>query len=225
VRGPFWRAALSFVFGNLGWKLLSLAVAVVLWIVVAGEPELLTVVRVPVQYRNLPDGLEINSAIPDSVDVELRGPSGQLASQDGRGHYVVVLDMSDVQSGQRTFSIGPSEVRVPRGIRFVQSIPAQLRFEFEPRAYRMAPVQVRFSPPPKGYDVAGFKVTPLELQIVGPQSRVGRINSVATDAVDLSAVVGQQEFHVNAYAEDPRVRFIRIPEVTVIVQVRARPTP
>jgi hypothetical protein len=219
----FWRPVWRFIFGDLGWKLLSLAVAVLLWILVAGEPELSTFVRSPVRYKDLPEGIEISSAIVDSVDLELRGPSGQLRGRDGDGRYVVVLDMSMVEPGQRTFSIGPGEVRLPKGIRLMQAVPSQLRFEFEQRAYRMVPVQVRFSPPPPGYDVAGFKVTPTELQLVGPQGHLRRTASVDTDPVDLSAVVGQQEFHVNAYADDPHIRFVGVPEVTVTVQVKARP--
>jgi hypothetical protein len=35
---------------NVGWKLLSLGAAVVLWISVASEPELATLHSVPVEY-------------------------------------------------------------------------------------------------------------------------------------------------------------------------------
>ncbi|MGA2592327.1 MAG: hypothetical protein ABSH32_20640 [Bryobacteraceae bacterium] len=45
---------------NVGWKLLSLAAAVLLWIAVASEPELSTFISLPVEYKNLPTDLEIS---------------------------------------------------------------------------------------------------------------------------------------------------------------------
>ena len=47
------------LFQNLGWKLLSLAIAVVIWALVATEPELATFANVRLEYKNLPEGLEI----------------------------------------------------------------------------------------------------------------------------------------------------------------------
>ena len=44
---------------NIGWKLLSLAAAVALWVSVASEPELATLRSVPVEYKGVPDDLEI----------------------------------------------------------------------------------------------------------------------------------------------------------------------
>ena len=41
---PVWRALIN----NPGWKLLSVLLAVLLWIAVEGEPELVTVKNVPV---------------------------------------------------------------------------------------------------------------------------------------------------------------------------------
>jgi hypothetical protein len=47
------KRALHVITRNLGWKLLSVALAVLLWITVEGEPELVTVQSVPVYYRNV----------------------------------------------------------------------------------------------------------------------------------------------------------------------------
>jgi hypothetical protein len=42
---------------------------------------------------------------------------------------------------------------------------------------------------------------------VGPESRVKKIEYAVSDPVDLSSVVGESEFHVNAFVGDPHVRF------------------
>ena len=68
----------NLLFQNFGWKLLSLAIAVVIWALVATEPELATFANVRLEYKNLPDGLEISSEPVSSVMLELKGPSGAL---------------------------------------------------------------------------------------------------------------------------------------------------
>ena len=63
---------------NIGWKLLSLGTAVLLWISVASEPELATLHSVPVEYKGVPDDLEITSDFVENVFLEMRGPAGRL---------------------------------------------------------------------------------------------------------------------------------------------------
>lgn len=215
------RAVLRFIFSNFGWKVLSLSIAVLLWILVASEPELSTFVSVPVEYRELPDGLEISSDIIETVYLELHGPTGELRGLTNSRRFVVVLDMSQVRPGERTFTVGEGDVRVPRGIRLVRAIPSQLRFSFERRAMREVPVQVHFANrPPNGYAVAAYQAFPQVLQVVGPESRVNRVKYVATDPIDISSAVGPAEFHVHAFVDDPHVRFMGPPRVAVKTQIK-----
>ena len=135
---------LRFTTRNAGWKLLSLLIAVLLWMTVASEPELATFVGVPVEYKNLPSDLEISSPVVNSVYLELRGPAGELRNFSER-RAAVVLDMSEAQPGESTFTVGRSNVVLPRGLRVMRAIPAQLRFEFQRVATRKVPVEARFS--------------------------------------------------------------------------------
>jgi YbbR domain-containing protein len=85
------------------------------------------------------------------------------------------------------------------------------------------PVQVRFTGEGQnGYTVARWKVTPNQLQIVGPKSRVALIAAATTDPVDVSAVVGSSEFRVNAFVDDPFVRIAASPLVAVTVTMRKK---
>ena len=45
---------------------------------------------------------------------------------------------------------------------------------------------------------------------------------MVTDPVDVSGVVGSAEFHVNAFVEDPYVRFQSSPQVTVAVTMKKK---
>lgn len=202
---------------NLGWKLFSLLVAVLLWISVASEPELSTFAGVPVEFKDMPQGLEIGAGLVESVHLEMRGPSGELRSF-GDSKTAVVLDMSQVRRGTTTFSIGPHNVKLPRGIHLIRAIPSEIRLEFEHRLARNVPVEARFTENPQpGYEVARWEVIPPALTIVGPESRVNRVRSVVTDPIRLGGIVGSEQFRINAFVDDPYVRFQTSPQVVVTV--------
>jgi YbbR-like protein len=208
---------------NFWWKLLSLAIAVVLWGVVWSEPELSTFPVVPVEYKNLPDDLEFNAEPVSSVKLELRGPSGELSGMGPSGdvHPQVILDLAGVRPGHRTFPIGDGTVKLPRGVRLAGSIPSEVRLEFDRRMVRNVPVRVRISGENQnGYHVADQAVDPSELTIVGPATRVATVRAAMTDTVDVSALVGVARFRVNAFVEDPYVRFESSPQVTVTITMR-----
>lgn len=222
-RKPFLRSAAGFLFRDLWWKLLSLGIAVLLWLFAVSEPTMSTLVSVPVQFKGMPESLEISSDVVERVYLEVRGPASELLAMEQDPEYAVVLDMSQVRPGEQTFSIREGNVLLPRGTRLVRAIPSQLRFEFERRVWRDVPVHIRLGEPQKGYEIADYEVRPRTLRIVGPESRVGRIQSVTTDPVDIASVVGVSEFRVTAYVDDAHVRFVTPPQVVVKVQVRARP--
>jgi hypothetical protein len=210
---------------NFGWKVLSLAIAFVLWAFVATEPELTTLANVRLEFKNLPDDLDVSSESADVIRLELRGPSGELRGigENGGPRPAVILDMSGVPPGQRTFMIGDGNVRLSRGVHLVRAIPSEVRFDFEHRLERSVPVVAHITGNgDDGYVVAQQTVDPPELRIVGPASHVARVNSVVTDPVNVSSVVGTKEFRVNAFVSDEYVRFEATPQVTVTVTMKKK---
>jgi len=205
---------------NFWWKLGSLALAVVLWVAIVGEPVLVTTHSVPILYRNLPPNLLIGSDALDSVRVELRGPSGKLTATN-LSDLAVMLDLSSVSGpGERTFTLSDHDLRLPEGVIFLRAVPSQLRIRFARLETKDVPVQVRIAaPPPKGYRVTRQEVAPAVLRIAGPQLRVQQTNSAETDAIDLSAITQTSQFHVSAFLADPQVRLESAPSVNVTVTI------
>jgi len=207
---------------NLAWKLLSLAIAVVVWVVVANEPELSTFATVGVKYRNLPDDLEISSDPVSTVKLELSGPSGQLRGVgEGSASPEVILDMAKVQTGERTFPIGDGNVKLVRGVHLVRAIPSEVRLRFERHAERTVKITPRFRER-DGYEVTSFTVKPDSITVAGPASHVTTVDTVLTDQVNFPARAGSFEYPVNTFIEDPYVRFLGISRVTVTLTVRKK---
>jgi YbbR domain-containing protein len=208
---------------NFWWKLLALAIAVLIWALVASEPELSTFATVRLEYKNLPDDMEISSEPVGTVVLELRGPSGELRGVGESIRPSVVLDMSNARPGDRTYSISDGNVKLARGVHLVRAIPSEVRFRYEARRTRTIPVEVRFTGEGQnGYEIAQSVVDPREVHIVGPRSRVARVTTAATDLVDVSNVVGSSEFHVNLLVEDPYVRLEGSTEAVVRVTMKKK---
>src|SRR6202165_4884500 len=208
---------------NAGWKIFSLLVTLLLWFAFARDPEVGAFVAVPVEYRGMPDDLEISSDLVESVSVDLRGPSEKIANFSA-AKSAVVLDFAGIHKpGERTFQIDEQNISVPSGMRLERAIPAQIRLQFEQRTQLAVPVQVRFSgAAPKGYQLEHYNVAPEQLTVVGPESRVKQIEYAVTDPVDLSSVVSESEFHVNAFVGDPHVRFQKPAKISVKVYMESK---
>jgi hypothetical protein len=180
---------MSFLTRNLLWKLLALAVAFGIWLNVSNEPELATIVSVPVEYNHFPKDLEIGSDIVETVDLEARGPSGQLRNLND-AHIAAIIDFASVTApGERTFTLTNAVLKLPRGIQLIRTIPAQLRFTFERRATRFVTVDVPFSGTlPAGVSIANVDIEPRQLQIAGPESHVLGSGKLIADPFDLTNV-------------------------------------
>jgi hypothetical protein len=220
----FLKTVFGLIFDRAGWKLLSLAAAIAIWALVASEPELSTFVSTQVEYKNLSPDIEISSNPVTTVLLELRGPSGELQGLGGEGvHPQIILDLSSARPGQHTYAIDNSSVKLPRGVRLVGELPAQVHFDFETRAHRTVPVQVRFTGEGhNGYVVSSEEVTPAREDIEGAASHVAAEGEVVTDPVDVSDVVGTTTFRVNAFASDPFVHIKSSPQVTVTVTMKKK---
>jgi YbbR domain-containing protein len=205
---------------NIGWRIASLAIAYVIWMSVATEPEMATIITAPVQYRDA-GNVEVSSPIVDRVELETSGPSGLLRNL-ANSRTVVVLDFSDVKDpGQRTFTITRSLTNLPQGVELLRATPAQIRITFERRMRKTVPVHVRFMGTlPAGEKMSGFQVVPPEKEIFGPVSQVDRVNAVETDSIDLGSITrANASARVAVFVPEPRVRFSTDPQVTVKITI------
>jgi len=213
----------SFFTQNIGWKLLSLAAAVLLWIYVTAEPEVATFMSVHVDYKNLSPAVEITSDPVETVYLEVRGPSEALRQPDAARRSAVILDMAAIEPGSHTFTIDRGDVRLPRGVEFLRAIPGQIRMNFESSATRTVPVSVHISGGlPPDLQVSEAVAEPSALAITGPASRVARIAAVETDPLVPKPEPGTNRYQVEAFVSDPHVRFQDSPQVTVKVRLEKK---
>jgi YbbR domain-containing protein len=209
----------SLVAHNFGLKVLALCAACGLWFNLASEPQLATIVSVPVDYKNFPKDLVISSSIVDSVEVEARGPASRLREMQ-ESHPTAIVDLASVRTpGERTFTL-TGAVQAPRGVTLGRMIPEQLRFRFEHQVTGKVGVDVVYSGQlPAGLAIADVTVDPSELVVMGPESRVRDARKARTDPFDLTRVSKDSEQDLATYIGDPELRTASAPRVKVRVRV------
>ncbi|MCX6585138.1 MAG: CdaR family protein [Acidobacteria bacterium] len=192
---------------NVGMKLLSLALAGLLWVAIVGEQELSSSVSVPVEYKNFPKSLEASSEMVSRVNLLVHAPPEKLEAGNLAGAALVV-DLTEVtRPGERTFNLDRQSLRLPQGVTLERVIPSQIRLRFEQRTARDVPVIIRYANTPMpGYRILKQEVYPEVLRVVGPQSRVEELQSAETDPIDLSGVLSEAELRVNTFVADGQVR-------------------
>ena len=201
---------------NLGWKLGSLLLAILLWLAFSATPDIVSTHTAPILYRNLAPSLLVTGDAPENIHVELRGPAGQLTAAS-LADTVALFDLASVGGpGERTFTISDAKLNLPRNVSFLRAVPSQLRLRFARLLTRDVPVQIRFSGAlPPGRQLVSKTSTPETLRIAGSENQVLTVQNVETDAIDLSTVTESGEYHVNAFVSNPQVRFEAFPIVTV----------
>lgn len=206
-------------FRNLGLKLLSICIAALLWLVVAGERVVERALRVPLEFQNLPAGLELVGDSPDTVDVRVRGSSGVL-SRLTAGDTSAVLDLRTARPGPRLFHLTASQVNVPYGVEVVQVGPSTLRMEFETTGVRVVPVRPTIDGrPAEGYEVIGVVPEPATVEVIGPESALRRLQEAITEPVSIAGATRPVRETVTIGVADPTLR-LRVPSTaTVIVEI------
>ena len=116
---------------NWQLKLLSLAVALVLWGVVVNAEKSEMVFAAPVEFLEVPDGFEVAQGRPDTVDVRVRGLRLALSRLSGEDLRAVV-NLSGAKAGESTLRLLPEHVHAPFGVHVLRVTPSRIRVVLRP---------------------------------------------------------------------------------------------
>jgi YbbR domain-containing protein len=210
-------------FRHMGLKVLSLALAALIWLLVSGEQIVERALRIPLEFTNLPAQLEMVGDTPAVVDVRVRGSSGAL-SRVSAGELVAVLDLRTARPGQRLFPLTGSEVRAPFGIEVVQIAPSNVSMMFEPSATKVVPVIPGVEgEPADGYIVASIAADPATVEVVGAASAVKQLTGAITEPVSITGATETVTDTVNIGVADPFVRLQSPETADVTVNIAGAP--
>ncbi len=211
-------------FHNIGLKIVSVFIAVLLWFVVAGEQPAERGLRVPIELQNLPATIEVVDLPVETVDVRVRGPSGTL-SRLAAGDMVAVLDLQAARPGQRLFHLTPDQIRTPFGVEVAQVNPPTVALRFETAATRAVPVAPAvIGEVAKGFVIRDITAVPATVEVIGPQSAIQRLSEALTEPVSVEGAKTSVREAVTVGAASPNVRLKIAQRAIVTVDVVPAPT-
>jgi YbbR domain-containing protein len=110
---------------NLGLKVLSLFLAVMLWLFVAAGMEAEIGLSLPVVFTHLSLDLAVVNQPPARINVRLAGPRILLLTLKA-AQVPVLLDLQGVREGTTAFPAVEMAIRVPNGVRVTRVTPAAI---------------------------------------------------------------------------------------------------
>ena len=167
-------------------KLLSLFLALALWLAVGGEERTETNLSLALELVNLAPDLMVTSEVPSSLQVRVVGPRGLIRSLS-QSRLTHTLDLAGAKAGRRTESLGVGSFSFPRGVQVTRVQPNPLVLTLTPTITRTLPVQPVFlGRPPEGYEVKSVKTRPGKVTVKGPVSELKDLKFLPTVPLDVT---------------------------------------
>ena len=182
-------------------KLLSLAITLVLWLVVASQNEPVSA-HLNVQLNFVrPQSLEISNDPPKFVDVTVTGSRTKLDNLSPLD-LVATIDLTDQRAGERMVRLSDKlHLSLPAGLKIERYFPSAIPVRLEAIIEREIELEPRVDgKPADGYEIYGVIPSQRAVVVRGPASKLNQLHKAPTETVWLG---GQSEsFTANSVAID-----------------------
>lgn len=193
---------------NLGLKLMSVAMAVCLWFIVAREETSEAVLRTQVEFVNVPSRLEITGDPPSHVDIRIRASTTLMRRVNETG-LTARVDLRTAKPGVQRVVLDASIFDLPLGCQVIRINPPDFKLELEEKESRLVLVSPRIEGrTAEGFEIVSLGTTPSRVLVEGPASRVRRLSAVTTESVSVEGLVTSLSQRVALKTPDPACRLV-----------------
>lgn len=207
------------IFNNIGLKIISFAIALTFWIFVTYRGQSEIVIDVPIEFKNIPKGMEILRQSIKEVSLNISGPDRLLRvmrSSDVR----VIVDLSNAKKGESIFYIDRDNVKVPNTVKVQRIEPTNIKVILDESVKKTVPVKAFIvGEPERGFRIIEIKTVPPSVTIEGAKTEVNRITFLRTEPVDVSGIDGDLNQNVRINMTGRNIRS-DISEITVNIKVK-----
>ena len=207
-------------FRDLWLKVVSVCLAVLLWMTVARDPVVERGLEIPLEFENVPIGLEIAGDPPDTVSVRVRGNSRLVGRLDS-AEVAAVLDLGEERPGRRLFDMFTGRVEVPSGIEITRVVPATIALVLEREGTpRMVPIVPDIEGEPAyGMIVGRIRTDPATVEVIGPETPLAELREAFTEPVSVAGATRNVETEVTVGVADPALRLVEPVSSRVLVEI------
>jgi len=205
------------LFDNWGIKLVALGLSLTLWFYVTSKGKTEITLTVPLEIRNIPQGMTVVGDVAGSLEVRVQGQERVLRDISIGKKVVGILDLSMTKVGENTVSISPDDIRRPAGVTVAHMSLSEIKVKLEPiirKLIRLRPV-LRGTPA-AGYRLAGITVTPPKITVEGPEGVISTLVVLQTMPID---VQGTQESVTVEPKIDYQGQSVKILDKNIVVRV------
>ncbi|MBN2324429.1 MAG: hypothetical protein JXQ30_11895 [Spirochaetes bacterium] len=196
-------------------KLISLALAAILWIYVDNLKAKERFLSVALEMRNMPADYIVSNDVPKTVKLVLKGKENGLALVDGE-RLSAYIDIGGTVRNRGRHIVRVDKESLPRGVTVKEISPAFVETEIEAVQIKKARVvPVIYNEPPFGYQLENVEVIPERVNIEGPISLVHDIDSVYTEDIDVSGLTETTIKDVAINLENDKITLVDESTVTI----------
>lgn len=177
---------MRWLYANLGYKLIAVGVAFMLWGVAHSSSSIERGFDVPTVLRGLPDDLVIVEQSTGEVNVRIQGSRAALRTLSP-ADLEYPIQVSGAKPGVLKVEVDPMPLELPRGARVVSRSPSVVELTLARRGSKTVRLRADIAgEPAPSYRVASVELDPPRVKVVGAQSEVLRLNEVLTETIDVS---------------------------------------
>ena len=206
------------IFGNVGLKALSAALALSLWFFVTYRGQSEMVIDAPLEFKSMSKDLELLRQNVKKVNLNISGHERIL--KDLRPMDVrVIVDLSDAKKGEAVYFFDKDNIAVPRTVKVLRMDPAGVKVFLDESSSKTVPVKAHITGTLEdGYRIKSVEVKPSSVEVEGARTEVNRISLLRTEQIDITGLDAgmTQDVRLNLNGRNIRTK---VSDVTVKISV------
>ncbi len=204
---------------NLGLKLFSLVLGMVIFLAVRSEKEVTTTVAMRLLLQE-PDGLINTFDLPPEVMVRVTGTSARIRALGPDSLAPIEIDVTSLGEGLSLLRIREDQLGLPPDLKVLAISPSAVNLRLEPRLRKTLPVQVPLlGRTATGYSVDSVRVEPSEVEVEGPRRELRNLRAIHTAPIDLGTTDEDLRATVGLEAPGPRSHAVEARKAEVQIHV------
>jgi YbbR domain-containing protein len=174
------------VFKNLGLKITAVLLSILLWIFASSRGLSEISLDVPLEFKNIPPGLELMSYDVKSVSLTIKGQE-RLIRTIRPTDIRVWIDLSKAKKGEGIYAINGKNISLPLTVTLKNITPTSVKILLEESVSKTVMVKpIVVGIPERGYYVKSIIVIPKTVDIEGASSKIRKVDKVKTEPLDIT---------------------------------------
>ncbi len=202
---------------NWTLKLVSLLCAIALWFYVTSTGKTEMTLTVPLELRNIPQGMTVVGDVTSAVEIRVQGQERVLSDSAFGKRVGGMLDLSMTREGENIVRLSPDDFKRPDGVVVTHMSLSEVKVKLEPllrRTFRLRPVL--HGAPAAGHYLAGVAVVPPKIAVEGPASVMKKLEKLETMPIDIQGAT-------QGLTVEPKIDYqgqpVKLLEKSIIVRI------